>query len=68
MPLPMPGSGGAYKARMRAIFDGADKRVMISFWLFGSCSPPRMPRRTVPEAMRSRSSDCRPTTTYRGRG
>ncbi|CAI6339558.1 unnamed protein product [Periconia digitata] len=34
MPLPMPGSS-AYKARIQAAFDGADKRVMISFWLFG---------------------------------
>ncbi|KAF1963053.1 batten's disease protein Cln3 [Byssothecium circinans] len=34
MPLPMPGSA-AFRARIKAVFDGADKRVMTSFWLFG---------------------------------
>ncbi|KAE9990502.1 hypothetical protein EG327_001350 [Venturia inaequalis] len=39
MPLPMPGSPSAswplYKARLKAVFDGADPRVCAAFWLFG---------------------------------
>lgn len=39
MPLPMPGSTSAswplYKARLKAVFDGADARVCAAFWLFG---------------------------------
>lgn len=41
MPLPMPGSPAAswavYRARVKAIFDGADPRVCAAFWLFGEC-------------------------------
>lgn len=37
--LPPPGSPGAswaiYRARFRALFEGADVRVCIAFWLFG---------------------------------
>jgi hypothetical protein len=37
--LPMPGSPAAswavYRARLRAVFDGADPRVCAAFWLFG---------------------------------
>ncbi|KAN0112337.1 batten's disease protein Cln3 [Hyaloscypha variabilis] len=37
--LPLPGSPGSswaiYKARFRAIFQGADASVLIAFWLFG---------------------------------
>jgi len=37
--LPMPGSPSAswatYRARLRAVFDGADPRVCAAFWLFG---------------------------------
>ncbi|KAJ4410472.1 battenin CLN3 protein [Didymella pomorum] len=39
MPLPMPGSPAAswavYRARLKAVFDGADPRVCAAFWLFG---------------------------------
>ena len=42
MPLPMPGSPAAswavYRARLKAVFDGADPRVCAAFWLFGKCS------------------------------
>jgi battenin len=45
MPLPMPGSPGAswalYRARLHAVFDGADPRVCAAFWLFGQCPRPR---------------------------
>ncbi|KAF2678657.1 batten's disease protein Cln3 [Lentithecium fluviatile CBS 122367] len=34
MPLPMPGSP-AYRARLKAVFEGADPRVCAAFWLFG---------------------------------
>ncbi|KAF3008795.1 battenin CLN3 protein, partial [Curvularia kusanoi] len=38
MPLPMPGSPAAswavYRARLKAVFDGADPRVCAAFWLF----------------------------------
>lgn len=37
--LPMPGTPGAtlsrYKARLAAVFQGADPRVCLAFWLFG---------------------------------
>ncbi|KAF2130975.1 Golgi integral membrane protein-like protein, partial [Dothidotthia symphoricarpi CBS 119687] len=37
--LPMPGSPAAswavYRARLKAVFDGADPRVCAAFWLFG---------------------------------
>ncbi|KZF19888.1 batten's disease protein Cln3 [Xylona heveae TC161] len=37
--LPVPGSPAAswpvYKERLRRLFEGADKRVCIAFWLFG---------------------------------
>jgi hypothetical protein len=37
--LPMPGSPGsswaAYRARLKAVFDGADARVCAAFFLFG---------------------------------
>ncbi|KAH8792139.1 protein btn-1 [Hyaloscypha sp. PMI_1271] len=37
--LPLPGAPGSswavYKARLRAIFQGADASVLIAFWLFG---------------------------------
>lgn len=37
--LPLPGSPssswGMYKARLRAVFAGANPRVCIAFWLFG---------------------------------
>ncbi|KAH7122309.1 batten's disease protein Cln3 [Dendryphion nanum] len=39
MPLPLPGSPAAswamYKARLKAVFDGADPRVCAAFWIFG---------------------------------
>jgi battenin len=39
MPLPMPGSPsaswGLYRARIKAVFEGADPRVCAAFWLFG---------------------------------
>ncbi|UPX15960.1 battenin CLN3 protein [Ascochyta rabiei] len=39
MALPMPGSPAAswavYRARLKAVFDGADPRVCAAFWLFG---------------------------------
>ncbi|KAF1917054.1 batten's disease protein Cln3 [Ampelomyces quisqualis] len=37
--LPMPGSPASswatYRARLKAVFDGADARVCLAFWLFG---------------------------------
>ncbi|RFU28238.1 hypothetical protein B7463_g8111, partial [Scytalidium lignicola] len=37
--LPLPGSPGSswaiYKARLKAVFQGADSSVLIAFWLFG---------------------------------
>jgi len=39
MRLPVPGSPAAswtvYKARLKAAFEGADRRVVAAFWLFG---------------------------------
>ncbi|OBT74251.1 hypothetical protein VF21_07407 [Pseudogymnoascus sp. 05NY08] len=39
MRLPMPGSAGAswpaYRARFKAVFNGADPAVLVAFWLFG---------------------------------
>jgi len=39
MRLLVPGSPAAswtvYKARVKATFDGADRRVVAAFWLFG---------------------------------
>lgn len=38
----MPGTAGAswsgYKARFRAIFHGADPKVLVAFWLFGTAT------------------------------
>lgn len=40
--LPLPGSPssswGMYKARLRAVFAGANPRVCVAFWLFGESS------------------------------
>jgi len=44
MPLPLPGSPASswavYKARFKAVFDGAEPRVCAAFWLFGDIHPP----------------------------
>lgn len=41
--LPLPGSPGSswpmYRARLKALFHGADATVVVSFWLFGTSSP-----------------------------
>lgn len=41
--LPMPGAPGSslslYRARLSALFEGADVRVCVAFWLFGTTNP-----------------------------
>lgn len=41
--LPMPGSPASswavYRARLKAVFHGADPRVCAAFWLFGMHAP-----------------------------
>ena len=41
--LPMPGSPSSswamYRARLSALFEGAEPPVVIAFWLFGTALP-----------------------------
>lgn len=46
--LPMPGSPASswavYRARLKAVFEGADPRVCAAFWLFGMPSTSQVAR------------------------
>ncbi|KAF2460520.1 CLN3 protein-domain-containing protein [Lineolata rhizophorae] len=60
--LPMPGSPGAtwalYRARLKAVFEGADPRVCAAFWFFGAFLARREPERA---ALQRKQRDAKPS-------